>query len=58
MSISPITSIASANTVAEVAKSIPTPAPAQATAALKPDTVEISAAGKTAVKSDGDSDAS
>jgi hypothetical protein len=58
MSISAIGAIASANTTAELAKSVhvPTPAP---TATLKPDTVEISSQGHAAAKSsDGDSDAS
>ena len=59
MSISPISAIASANTTAELAKSVPAPAPAPA-ATLKPDTVAISNQGHAAAKvsSDGDSDAS
>ena len=61
MSLSPIGAIAPSQTTAEVARAIAPSAPAAvASATLKPDTVNISEAGKAAAATggrDGDSDA-
>lgn len=60
MSLSPIGAIASSQATAEITRAVAPSAPvAAASASLQPDTVSISAAGKTAAAAghDGDSDA-
>jgi hypothetical protein len=56
MSLSPIGASAPSQVPAEVAKPVAPAAPVVAPAALKPDTVSISTAGKAAAVSDPDGD--